>query len=764
MSVPFLLEIGTEEIPDWMIEPALASLSSLFGGLLADERLQAGAIRTDATPRRLVLRATELAERQADREELVSGPPVSAAFKDGQPTGAALGFARKMGVDVAALERHETPRGEYLAYRKKTAGRASRDILAEALPELILKIQWPKTMYWGAKGGPRFIRPIRWLVALAGQEVVPFEIAGVRSGAVSSGHRQLGAAEVPVTIEDFDKQLYENGVIVSGAVRRIKIGAQIDALLMGKGLRIKEDPALLETLAYITERPSPVLGTFDKEYLNLPAEVLVTVMRHHQKYFSVEDEEGRLAPHFVAVMNTSSDPEGLVRQGNERVTRARFNDARFFWSVDLKKTLADRVADLAHVTFQTKLGSYLAKTKRVQRLARKLARQAKVDPAPVERAALLAKCDLTTDMVKELTELQGVMGGLYAREQGEPEEVWRAIYEHYKPESMEDAIPATPVGRLLSLADKLDTLQGCFKIGLVPTGSKDPLALRRAAQGVVKILVDGKLSLSLSKLAAGDQALLEFLLDRVRYYFKDIRGFRYDEVNAVLAAGHDNLPDVESRLAAIQAVRPTENFEPLAASFKRIKNILRQADFTPVTAPNRDRQGADVPQAEPPVPTAPNRDRQGAGAPPAEPPLPPGEPPLPTGEPPVTVPSRDRQGADAPPSEPPAPPAAVQAARLEPGPEAELFQAFEKLRKRVKRSRSKKQYQAALEAIASIRPQVDLFFDKVLVNAPDPDVRRNRLTLLHQLLSESSAIADFSEIVATEASASAGADKTEPHP
>ena len=377
--------------------------------------------------------------------------------------------------------------------------------------------------------------------------------------------------------------------------------------------------------------------------------------------------------------------------------RARFNDAHFFWTVDLKKTLADRVADLAHVTFQTKLGSYLAKTKRVQKLARKLAKLAKTDPAPVERAALLAKCDLTTDMVKELTELQGVMGGLYAREQGEPEEVWRAIYEHYKPASMEDAIPATLTGRLLSLADKLDTLQGCFEIGLVPTGSKDPLALRRAAQGVVKILVEGGLSLPLSKLAAGDQPLAEFLLDRVRYYFKDIRGFRYDEVNAVLAAGHDDLPDVESRLAAIQAVRPTENFEPLAASFKRIKNILRQA----------------AGQAEPPAP-------QGQGQ--------------------------------------------VQVQLLEAGPETELFQAFEKLRRRVKRSRAKKQYREALEAIASIRPQVDLFFDKVLVNAPDPDVRRNRLTLLDQLLSESSAIADFSEIVATEASASAGAEKTEPQP
>jgi glycyl-tRNA synthetase beta chain len=279
------------------------------------------------------------------------------------------------------------------------------------------------------------------------------------------------------------------------------------------------------------------------------------------------------------------------------------------------------------------------------------------------------------------------MGGLYAREQGEPEDVWRAIYEHYKPESMEDAIPATLNGRLLSLSDKLDTLQGCFKIGLVPTGSKDPFALRRAAQGIVRILVEGKLAFSLAKLSDGDAALAEFFLDRIRYYFKDIRGFRYDEVNAVLAAGHDDLTDVESRLTALQAVRPTENFEPLAASFKRIKNILRQAEFA------------------------------GGGE--------------------------------------------IDAQILEPGPEAGLFQAFERLRSRVNRLRKKKDYQAALEAIASLRPQVDLFFDKVLVNAPDPAVRRNRLSLLHQLLSESSAIADFSEI---QPPAEAGEQTTGPRP
>ncbi|MGE5489051.1 MAG: glycine--tRNA ligase subunit beta [bacterium] len=677
MSVPFLLEIGTEEIPDWMIEPALADLKQRFETLLAASQLADGAsVRADATPRRLVLRADAIAERQPDTEELVSGPPKAAAFKDGQPTGAAIGFARKFGAEVSALETIETPRGEYVAFRRKVEGRTALDILAEALPELILKTPWPKTMYWAGKNGPRFIRPIRWLVALLGESVVPFEIAGVRSGRESSGHRQLGAARFPVGTADYEARLRENGVILTAAERRSMIETGIARILAGKPLRVKQDAALVEMLANITEQPAPILGGFDAEYLKLPEEVLITVMRHHQKYFAVEDEQGRLAPHFIAVMNTSGDPEGLVRHGNERVLRARFNDARFFWSVDLKKPLADRVADLAHVTFQAKLGSYLEKTKRNVRLAKKLARMARVDEAAVERAALLAKCDLTTDMVKELTELQGIMGGLYAREQGEPEPVWRAIYDQYKPESMDDAIPSTPEGRIVALADKLDTLQGCFRVGLIPSGSKDPFALRRAAQGVVKILVEGGLALPVDKLLGGDAQLSEFFLDRVRYYFREIRGYKYDEVNAVLAAGCGDLTDVDSRLAAIAQVRTTADFEPLAASFKRIKNILRQAEF------------------------------EGGGE--------------------------------------------VDAALLEAGPEAELYAAFAKLRRRVNGLRRKKDYRPALEAIASIRPQVDAFFDKVLVNAPDPVVRRNRLTMLHKLLSEFSAIADFSEIVTTQ--------------
>lgn len=673
MSLPFLLEIGTEEIPDWMIVPALNHLQALFQELLDQNRLSASALRTDATPRRLTLRAEGLPERQQDSEELISGPPNSAAFVDGQPTGAALGFARKMGVEVSALETQETARGEYLCYRKKSAGRQTIEILAAALPDLILKIHFPKTMYWTGKGGPRFIRPIRWLVAELGDGVVPFEVAGIRSGDRTCGHRLLGGKELQVNSRNYEQILKDNFVLISAAERSRKIEEGISAL----GVKVKPDPALLDTLVYITEYPTPILGSFDPEFLKLPEEVLVTVMRHHQKYFSVEDVDGRLAPHFVAVMNTSADPEGLVRHGNERVLRARFNDARFFWNVDQHKKLADRVADLSHVTFQAKLGSYLDKTKRVVRITRQLAKVAKIDGAAAERAALLAKCDLTTEMVKELTELQGVMGGLYARAQDEPEDVWRAIYEHYKPAGMDDSIPATPAGRLVSLADKLDTLQGCFRLGMVPSGSRDPFALRRAAQGVVKILVEGNLGLPLPKLIGKDPGLAEFFLDRVKYYFKEVRGFRYDEVNAVLAAGHEDLTDVDSRLQAIQAVRPTENFEPLAASFKRIKNILRQA-------------GIQVEQAAPP---------------------------------------------------------AIDPALLEPGPEADLFKASHSLRNRVKRFRKKKEYRAALEAIASLRPRVDLFFDKVLVNAPDPQIRQNRLTLLHNLLSEFSAIADFSEIV-----------------
>jgi len=639
LSQRFLLEIGTEEIPDWMISPALENLRLLFEKL----ELPHDTVRLDATPRRLVLRVNGLPLRLKDREERVQGPA------KGAPAGAIAGFAKKQGVIPEDLLLEVTAKGEYYTYRKKVPGRAVKDILAEKLPEIILGIYFPKTMYWTGKGGPRFIRPIRWIVAMLGEEIIPFQLADVRSGALSAGHRRLGAKEIAVTASDYEQRLRDHYVILSAEERREKI------LVDMAGIRIKQDPALLNTLVFLTEWPKPITGSFDPEFLQLPEEVLVTVMRHHQKYFSVEDADGKLAPQFVAIMNTEGDPEGYIRRGNERVLRARFNDARFFWDGDQKKSLADRKQDLANVTFQAKLGSYLAKTERMMKLASELG-----GDSHAVRAAELCKCDLTTDLVKEFTELQGVIGGLYARHQGEPAEVWQSVYDHYKPESMEDALPRHRTAQIVALADKLDTLRGCFGVGMVPTGSKDPFALRRAAQGVVRIMVEGKLEVPFLN---DDAQLTAFFEERIKYYFKDIRGFAYDEVNACMAAGWSNLPDLEARLDRVRSLRSTPDFEPLAAAFKRIRNILDQARFTFTTTP-------------------------------------------------------------------------INESMLEPGPERDLYDEFRAI-----------QNQPIESVISRLRPKVDLFFDKVLVNAPDLNVRQNRFTLLSTLLAEFSTIADFSEIV-----------------
>ena len=548
----FLLEIGTEEIPHWMIPSAVAQLEKLdlFGATP----------QVDATPRRLVVRATGLPMRTADQTLVVKGPPIAAGEK------AAAGFAKKQGVDLSAM----TKVGDYWELTKNIPGRLVSELLTESLPAAVLGLQWPKTMFWESTGA-RFIRPIRWMVALLGDQVVPFEIAGVKSGNVTKGHRVLGAASIPVTFATYESELRRNFVILSSAERRSKIQAEISAL------GAKPDADLLETLTFITEYPTAIRGDFDPAYLELPAEVLTTVMRFHQKYFSVESAPNKLAPHFVAVMNTSGDPEGLVKKGNERVTKARFNDARFFWNVDQQKKLADRVQDLSHVTFQAKLGSYLEKTNRVVELVKTLG-----GDANAQRAALLCKADLPTEMVKEFTDLQGIVGGLYAKHQGEPEAVSRAIYDHYKPLSMEDSIPSTPEGQIVALADKLDTLRECFRIGLVPTGSKDPFALRRAAQGVVKILDQSEQfeGVKLEDLAEGE--LLDFLRDRVRYYFSET--FPYDEVNAVLAAtpGAEiplNDKEFRLRLKAVHEVRPTEDFQRIAGAIKRIRKIREQAQF-----------------------------------------------------------------------------------------------------------------------------------------------------------------------------------------
>jgi glycyl-tRNA synthetase beta chain len=700
-----LLEIGAEEIPDWMLAGALEYLAASVTSLLAENTLipsrdpasplgvlaREGAVpptlhpfslRTDATPRRLVIRVEGIAAQQPNSEERVWGPAKTA------PHAAVAGFAKKQGIDPDQLEILSDGKAEKYSYVRKISGRAATTILAEALPQLVLKTPFPKSMYWTGKGGVRFIRPIRWIVALLDNAVIPFEIAGIPAGNESSGHRKLGASRFPVTYENYEQKLRDNYVILSAGERRERIKSVVT--------KYKCDNDLLNTLVNLTEWPTPITGSFDPEYLDLPKEVLMMVMRHHQKYFAVETPDGNLAPQFVAVTNTDGDPDGLIRHGNERVLRARFNDARFFWNADQKRVLNDRVLDLANVTFQAKLGTYLEKTERIEELALTLSqfvvalrngkpvtrdtiRDAKVrytfNPDSPEfhivRAARLCKADLTTELVKEFTELQGIVGGLYARAQGEPEPVAIAIYDHYKPESMDAAIPSTLNGQLLSIADKLDTLRGCFRVGLIPSGSKDPFALRRAAQGIVKILVEGKLRLPIQSLCEGSTLLEEFFAERIRYYFREIRGFKYDEINAVLVSGWDDLLDVEERLAAVRDVRPTEDFEPLAASFKRIRNILKQANF------------------------------EGLGD-------------------------------------------ALNPALLEDGPERQLYEKFMATRAACQLI---SEYRGKLEQIASLRTHVDKFFDKTLVNAPDPAVRQNRLTLLHTMLAETSTIADFSEIV-----------------
>jgi glycyl-tRNA synthetase beta chain len=655
----FLLEIGTEEIPDWMIEPALEDLHSRYQAAFA--AFGGSAVIREATPRRLILLAKDILQQAPDVQTVIPGPYVSAGAK------AAEGFARKQGTSVDRLGKMSDAKGERFVFHQLAKGQSAAEAFSGKLPEVIAGIHFPKTMYWTGKDGVRFIRPIRWIVALIDDRPVTLEIAGVKSGNLTRGHRILGAKNpIPVTAATYFDRLRENFVIVRAEERKQRIEAAL-------GPCVVKDDNLLKTLVYLTEFPTPIRGNFDPSYLELPREILSTVMRHHQRYFSVVKNDGTFAPEFVAITNTDGDPDGLIRQGNERVLRARFNDARFFWQVDQQRKLEDRVADLAKVTFQAQLGSYGDKTERVVYLTGDLAAKTPADINAAKRAALLAKCDLTTDMVKEFTDLQGVVGGLYAKVQGESDCVATAIYDHYKPVSMEDSIPRTAEGQVVSIADKLDTLRECFRIGLIPSGSKDPFALRRAAQGIVKILFEARLPVELMPLVEDVPQLGAFLRERIEFYLRETLNYAYDEVNAVLAAPLGTLADLAGRAEAIHYIRPTEDFEPLAASFKRIRNILRQAQV----------RHADQPDAR----------------------------------------------------------------LLAPGPERELYEAFLRVRTAAAQAAS---YREKLTAIASLRPQVDLFFDKILVNDPNPAIRQNRLALLYSLLAEFSNIAEFSEIVTSQ--------------
>jgi glycyl-tRNA synthetase beta chain len=712
----FLLEIGCEEIPARMIDAASAELRERVAALLARERLsstevsQGGEITQFDTPRRLAILASGIAAGQADVVEQITGPSVTVAYKDGQPTSAAHGFAKKVGVDVSQLDTIATPKGDCISAKVTKKGRTASEILADHLPKELATIYWPKNMYW-RKQSERFVRPVRWLVAMLDDETIPLEFDGIRAGKTSRGHRILSHDNVAVPRAGSSYiDALRAAKVLGRAEREQQIRKALDAATRTiPGARWREDKALLDTVVNLTEFPSVVLGSFDPQFLALPEEVLVTVMRDHQKYFAVEDAHGKLASNFLAVLNTDSDPQGLIRHGNERVLRARFNDARFFWETDQKKSLLDRLELLRNVTFQKDLGSYYDKTKRVQRLCSWLSEILKqneiaVRPGVIHKAACLSKTDLTSELVKEFTELQGIVGGLYARAQqldSSLSEATRfaiadAVYDHYKPESTDDDVPRSLEGAILAIGDKADTIAGMFALGLVPSGSKDPFALRRQANGIVKIIAEKKLPLRLNEMmrdaragyqnseaekkfvddARFTESVEAFFRERLEFYLREVKGYTYDIVKAVLAVDADDVVDAVERAQAVKQVLHMPEFQAIGAACKRIRNILRQAAEKNIEAVAKWELLADS-SAE----------------------------------------------------------------------EKNLGSYLATNGPQIEAQRKQKKYSDALRLLSTAREPVDAFFDKVMVMADDPKIRANRLALLQTLLKEFSTIADFSEIV-----------------
>ncbi|MGE5360163.1 MAG: glycine--tRNA ligase subunit beta, partial [Bacteroidales bacterium] len=733
MDRELLIEIGCEELPaSWL--PALTrQIGEHLGTLLTEARMPAESpIETFSTPRRLTARVTRIPERQSDQDDLVMGPPVAAAMGADGPTPALLGFARKQGVEVKELETRQTPKGEYYACVRRRRGKAAIDVLPEVMGGLLRKMSFPKQMRWDAwlddeRGELTFGRPIRWLVLLFGGRVVPFtikrteasqspQLQEVRSAAITYGHRFLstsgraGRAIKVRTFDDYRARLLENFVVLDRGERHDKIGRELDAHARRLGGRVSpmaSHSGLLQEVPDLVEYPSVIAGTYAPEFLELPAEVLTTTMVHHQHYFPVVNRSGQLMPAFLAVVNTEPDQGRTIARNSERVLTARLRDARFFWDHDRRKTLDARVADLSSILFHKKLGSYREKAERLGRLASVVALDLCGDQAVADFAGWagrLAKADLTTDMVRELTELQGTMGGIYAKEEGLPEAVWRAIYYQYLPQGVEPTSPPTreELGAAASswaataLADKLDTLVGMFAVGERPTGTRDPFGLRRQAHGALRILVDlpeltgATNAVSLEPLvfervlpllsgAIGNaepdlKPLLAFLADRLRYVLEQ-RGFAYDEVNAVLRTDDPrwsrlNPLDARRRLEALRAVRGSADFEALAVAFKRVKNLSRELDRI-VEDENR-----------------------------------------------LTEPA-----------------------------ERDLAQEYRTRGAAVRAAIRAGNYVNAFRQASGFRPAVDKFFTDVFVMVDDQDVRRQRLSLLsrlHELLLE---LADISEIV-----------------
>lgn len=687
MGNELLFEIGTEEIPAGFLSKAVVDMEEIIRKSLTEKRIAFEGIRCLATPRRLVLYIADLSSKQDDQMIEKLGPAKKAAFdEDGQPTKAAVGFARGQGMDVSQLETITTEKGEYLGARKTITGKPTQELLPDILKDFMLAIPFRKSMRWAAYD-LRFARPVHWILALYGQDVIPIKIEDISSGKTSFGHRFMSPAAFTVTsFEDYLNKARKSFVISDQEERKkfILKEAQESAAEVGGKIYYTED--LLETVSYLVEYPVIVRGGFEQNYLNIPKEVLTTTMISHQKYFPIVNAEGKLLPYFIAVSNTNPRDLGVVAKGNERVLRARLADASFFFEEDKKVPLEDRVESLKKVVFHTLLGTSHKKVMRFRKLAVKIA--SKVKPSVkknVDRAALLAKADLESLMVGEFSELQGIMGREYALLAGEKPEIANAIYEHYLPIVAGGDLPQTDEGAIVGIADKIDTIAGFFGVGLPPTGTADPYALRRQALGIINIILSRSYALGLNFLIDESLALLKDVLKKpaeevkkdIVEFFKGrlqnqliTQGYAYDTVDAVLSTETDELVHVIEKIKALQDFRKNPDFEPVSTAFKRVDNILK--DF----------KGGQFD---------------------------------------VNLLSNDA--------------------------EIKLFSYFDNIKPRIEKGIAEKDFQAALNKLATLRPSVDAFFDNVMVMDKDEIIRFNRLSLLAEISSLFHKIADFSKIV-----------------
>jgi len=689
----FFVEIGCEEIPAKMIPGSLEEGRKLFEKLLGNYNIHADGIEAYASPTRLIYHIPEIDLKEADQTVTVQGPPRRICQdENGSPSKALLGFMKKNNISESDVRYIQGKTGEIAAADVFVPGRDTAAILKEVLPLLLKKIPFRKNMKW-ADLDVRFVRPIRWLCAVLDGNTLTFEYAGITAGNTTWGHRTLGKRNIPVSdFADFRSRLKENHVEIDPGVRKTAIQQAIKAFEHAHNATVIRDEALLNEVSYLVETPFVVEGVFEDKFLDIPEEVLITSMKEHQKYFAAKGSDGKLLPRFLAVASTVHDPMGYIQLGTGRVLAARLYDAQFFWDEDRKKPLESRMEKLDRQIFQADLGTYGDKIQRMQKIAKTLNQFVTCDADALTETIHLSKCDLATDMVYEFPELQGIMGGLYAKEEGKPEGVWKGIYDHYLPGSMEDALPRTREGELAAISDRLDTFLGCLAVGIVPTGSKDPFGLRRAAQGIIRIVLEKNLDFDLYQAVRDTMPVFDAVLKtsresweeqafsildaRLRYWL-NTRGFAYDEVDAVLAIPHGNLLDTLNRVKALKASREDTDFLRVAGSFKRIHNILDAA---------RDTISGDV---NPALFSQPE--------------------------------------------------------------ETALFEAMNALKHDAMNFTREKNYGGALKRVGRIADTVDRFFDEVLVMDKDSAVRENRLSLLTRLREIFLTIADFSRLVITEA-------------